>query len=199
MIDRIKSEMLPYAEEFQEAGREGFRRVVNLPYEGAQWTVKHLQRDPFLNGLISTLPERLGSFQLDRRLYSQDRLVYRSEVLGAELVFRRRGSLGAFYKRQPMSPEPGLFDEPPRVHSSSDDSYRQVAIVWDLPRYDADREISGVVPFHVYLAREGTTLEDCDWEDDFSLSAEDRFLPTDLGFDQDVDDWEVEDQDTNDQ
>lgn len=197
MIERIRDELLPYAEDFQSAGREGFRRVVKLPYGGDQWKVKHLQRDAFLNGLISTLPDCLGSFQLDRPLYAQDRLVYRSEVLDAELIFRRQGSLGAFRKGREATTEPGLFAEPSRVHQNSDDNYRQIALVWDLPRYDADHEISGVIPFHVYLAKDGTALEDCDWEDDFSLSAEDQFLSTELGFDPEVDDWEVEDEESN--
>lgn len=195
MIERIRNELLPFANEFQAAGREGFRVVKEVPFGGEQWTVRHLQRTPFLFGLKTALPRQLNSFVFSEELFRQNRFVYHSEQLNTDLVFRRKASLGAYGKQPRTVVQYGLFDEPPRSsRESSGEAPRLAACVWDLPKYDANKEVSGIVPFRIYLAKEGTALDDRDWEGDFFLNDEDKFLPRGLGFNPDEDDWDIEDE-----
>lgn len=199
MIEKVQAELAPHAELFQEAGRDGFQRVRLAPYRGDQWRYRRLQRDPFLYSLYKTLPASLGSFRVDDDLFGQNRLLYRSEILRAELVFRRKKSLGAYGKRKkPIEvDQQALFPQPVDAEPASGQSYRQIACVWDLPTYNEEYEILGAVPFRVYVAKPNTRLDDRDWEGDFFLRAGEDLMPKGLGFDPEEDDWDFEDEQEN--
>lgn len=192
MINKIRAELEPFAEVFQLAGADGLRRVAQSPLDGDQWHTKRLQRDPFLHGLRRTLPTEIGSFTFDSSLYERNRLVYRSQVHEAELVFRRRGSLRAFRNNQRPS-ELGLFDAPERVYPPHPAvSFRQIACIWDLPQLDADHQAIGVFPFMIKLAKENTLLGQGEWEGGFRLLPEAGIMPASAEFDMDAPDWEVD-------
>lgn len=193
MIEKIRSELLPLAEEFQTAGADGLRRVVEDPsYDGAQWKIRRLQRDPFLHGLRHTLPENLGTFALDADLYQQNRLVYRSQIHEAELIFRRRGSLDA-YKSKREDTASALFPTPERVFPPRPDTqFRQIACIWDLPALDEDHKAVGPFPFRIQVAKQNTLLDQGQWEGGFALLPEPGIMPTSAEFDMDSPDWDVD-------
>ncbi|MDC7108970.1 hypothetical protein [Corynebacterium afermentans] len=197
MIEKIQAELTPYAEHFQEAGRDGFHRVQLAPYDDDdQWRYRRLQRDLFLYGLYKSLPSALGSFQVDDGLFGQNRLVYRSEPLGAELVFRRRKSIGAYgSKKKPFAAnQEALFPIPIDARAVSRQEFRQIACVWDLPAYNDKHELQGAIPFRVYIAKPNTSLDERDWEDDFFLRTGEDLIPKGLGFNPEEDDWDFEDE-----
>lgn len=200
MIDRVQAELAPFAEAFQAAGRAGFERVCQAHYDdGDQWRYRRLQRDPFLYSLYKALPEELGSFQVDHDLFGQNRLLYRSETIGAELVFRRRKSIGAFghQKKTVEFSQEALFPSPVNKKPVSAQEYRQIACVWDLPDYNNEHEMSGAVPFRVYVAKPNTRLDDRNWEGDFFLRTGEDLMPKKLGFNPEEDDWDFEDEREN--
>lgn len=192
MIEKIRSELLPLAEEFQTAGADGLRRVAASPYDGDQWKIKRLQRNPFLHGLRRTLPEKLGTFVLEADLYPQNRLLYRSQIHEAELIFRRRGSLDA-YKSKREDAALTLFPTPERVFPPLPDAqFRQIACIWDLPLLNEDHEAVGPFPFVVKVAKPNTLLGQSQWESGFALLPEPGLMPTSAEFDMDTPDWDVD-------
>lgn len=200
MIEKIQAELAPYAEIFQEAGRDGFRRVCIASYDdGDQWRYRRLQRDPFLYGLYKSLPKSLGSFLVDDDLFGQNRLLYRSETLGAELVFRRRKSIGAYGSKKKIVAgiQQALSIPPIDAGLVSGQQFRQIACVWDLPAYDKEYEIQGAIPFRVYVAKPNTRIDERDWEGDFFLKAGEDLMPKELGFNPEEDDWDFEDEQEN--
>ncbi|MEJ6013782.1 hypothetical protein WG936_08035 [Corynebacterium sp. H127] len=197
MIERVKAELAPYGKRFQEAGQDGLARVQRAPYDGDQWNVTRLQRDPFLHGIKRTLPDTIGSFKLLADLYPKNRVVYRSEKLEAELVFRRKGSLSAFAQKK--SETPGLFPMPDRVYPATREiNYRQIACIWDLPPLAKDHTPTGPVPFVIRIAKPNTTLDQRQWESGFPLIDSDELIPNTTNFDINIDDWDIEDEETGD-
>ncbi len=182
---------MPYAQHFQEAGAEGFRMVSESALRGDQWIYRRLQRDPYLHGLWVRLPKEMGSFIRRDELYIQNRLVYFSESLGVELVFRRRRSLRVVGSKKAIE-EPGLFPKSMCKHRADDAVPHLAACIWDLPRFDSKHRPMGLFPFVVKLAKPGTTLEQGEWEDSFRLHEESEVIPKSAEYDMDDLDWEVD-------
>ncbi|MDO5670841.1 MAG: hypothetical protein Q4G50_12685 [Corynebacterium sp.] len=195
MIEKLRAELLPLADQFQIAGADGLRRVLAATqvYDGDQWEFRRLQRDPYLHGLRRVLPKSLGSFVREDDLYAQNRLLYRSETHEADLVFRRRGSLTA-YKSKREDTEPGLFPTPERVFLPNPDTQsRQIACIWDLPRLDESHEAIGAFPFIIRIAKQNTLLGQGHWDGGFPLIPVDGIMPSTAEFDMDSPDWDVDD------
>lgn len=192
MLEEIHAELIVFAQQFQDAGADGLRRVQKAPFDGGQWSIKRLQRDAYLHGLYTTLPNALGTFIRIDELYPRNRLVYRSEKHEADLIFRRRGSINAFKETKPYE-NPGLFPEPQRQYPKRPDAdYRQIACIWDLPATDADHHPTSPFPFYIKIAKENTVLGQGQWDGGFFLFDESELIPETAEFDMDDLDWEVD-------
>lgn len=199
MIDDLRQELLPLAEQLQTAGALGLRYLQRLPYDGLQWSVRRFQRDPFHAAFYKTLPSEFGSFTRDDRLFPRNRLLYSSPELSVDIAFRRRGSLKAFQsnRNRASSENAGQINAFPELVPQPSDDMRHAAIIWDVPPIDADHKATGPGLFALKLAKEGTTLSDNDWEGGF-LIAEPRLespIPSGPLYDPSVDDWGVDDED----
>lgn len=201
MKQRIFEELSPHYDDFQAAGMEGLELLSRSPLKGV-YELRRLQREPILNAFEHHLPSRLGSFEKVPGSYSQNRLVYHSDKLNADLIWRRRGGVGLYAKqrleeRARQIVQHGLqiamFDEPQRAFRA--ELPTQIAFLWDLPRLDENHEAEEPFPFGIKIAKPGYKLDEGNWAGSFRLVEVSETYPKTAELDPNELDWEIEDED----
>lgn len=194
MINRLRAELEPLSDQLQDAGALGVELLQKLPFGGVQWTHRAYQRDPFIVAFHEALPASFGTFSRLDSSFGQKRLVFHSDALDLDLAFRRRGSTSAFRTARLAVPTTGnLFPELKPITLPGRGS-RRAAIIWDVPDTNDERCMVGPMPVFAKLAREGTTLDDNDWEDGFALNptAAGDLIPGTATYNPDHSDWDVD-------
>ena len=200
MHEILREELSPYVGDFTRAGEKGFRYVKNLPYEDqAQWSVRRLQRNPYLHGLFVELPETLGSFHRQDKLYARNQLVYLSESHKAKLIFRRKGSIPAeasYRKSQSRNNQmmlPHLDSILSDKQRSDAREYRQVAVIWELPSYDEEFNQLEPSSFLLRVCKKDTAIQERQWEGEpILLNALNEMLPKHTTIDNTKLDWDID-------
>lgn len=198
MIEEFKSELANHVALFQDAGLDGVARLQREAAPGifgrAAKEIRRLQRNAVLHGFYQTLGSGFGSFILLEDLYPQNRLVYRSESLMVDLVFRRKGSITAFSSCKKGAVTDGLFAQPERQYVPEDGAYCQAALIWSVEHLDDDLEPQGPMPIAARLAKPGASVGDNAWVDNGMVRLlpdtwNSRPLPRRQWYNPDADDW----------
>ncbi|MBE7196158.1 MAG: hypothetical protein INR66_27245 [Gordonia polyisoprenivorans] len=193
LVGLLHHELLPISDKLQEAGAVGVAALRRLPYGGMQWKFKAFQRDAFVVALANTLPGEFGTFRLREDLLAQRRLVFHSDALDLDLSVRRRGSPGAFSSaRTPRTPGPRQMSLYPHLVSAATTGTRKAALIWDVPALDKRHNMIGPMLVMAKVARDGSALDDNDWEGGFALVTRsgDDLLPPGPSYDPDKQDWD---------
>lgn len=201
MKQHLLEELSPYYDLFQSAATEGLRRMSKSQLNGV-FDYRHLQRTHILNAFMEHLPTRLGSFEKCSDSYSYDRLVYHSDELNADLIFRRRGGVGMYAKqrleereRQVTAYEQQLamFDVTPRPFRA--DMPTQIALVWDLPPLDDNHKALEPFPLWIKIAKPGYKLDEHHWDQSFQLLEVSETYPKIAELNPEELDWDIESDD----
>lgn len=191
LIEQLRTELLPFVDQFQDAGTRGLFNLKNLPYKGMQWDYRAYQRDPFVIAFTDVVPRVFGTFTRRDDLISHRRLVFHSDIFDLDLTLRRRGSFGAFKparSSEQVGVQEELFEGPPPPTGT-----RLAALIWDTPDLSKKSKSTGPIPLAVKVAKEGRLLDDNDWEGGFLMSTNgDELIPGRTEYRPDVLDWDVE-------
>lgn len=196
MINKLRVELEPLADLLQDAGALGIAKLKELPFNEIQWKHRAYQRDSFIVAFHDALPAEFGTFVRVEGCFGQKRLVYHSDALDLDLVFRRRGSTTAFRSARTVAvPTTGdLFPDLKPVAGCGGTATRRAALIWDVPRTNEHRTMIGAMPVVTKLARPGTLLDDNDWEDGFALvpTTTTDLIPSRAKYNPDDADWDVD-------
>lgn len=198
MLQSVLEELSPHYDQFQAAGIVGCKKLQQLPFEGLQFTHRRLQREAMLNAFFTQLPPTLGSFKRVDDSYRVNRLIYQSEEMNAQLIFRRKGSISfmAEKKRREQTVQMALFSV---VNSATTrEEFRQIAVIWDFPPLDEDNEPTGPLRIVFRLAEAGTSLDERRWESTAAFEINTELMP-DSSFDPNGIGWDIDDAEDNSQ
>lgn len=193
MINKLRAELEPLTDAFQDAGALGVDKLRKLPFGGVQWTHRAYQRDPFIVAFHDALPAEFGTFNRVESSFGQKRLVFHSEALDLDIAFRRRGSTSAYRSPRPeVDPADTLYPDL-RPLTQPGRASRRAALIWDVPETNAKHEMTGPMLVAAKLARVGTCLDDNDWEGGFLLTPRvEDLIPGTTTYNQDDPDWDVD-------
>lgn len=198
MIKKLHAELLPLVDQLQEAADRGVYNLNNLPYQGRQWDLRAYQRDPFLQAFLQVLPAEFGTFKRCDDLIALRRLVYHSDVLNTDLVFRRRGAFRRVGAAAPKITagweQHDLF---PLLRPKPAADPRLAALIWDTPTLDDKHQATSPMVIAVRLAKQGFALDDNAWEKSFWLrpAHQDDLIPERAEYRPDMPDWDIDDND----
>jgi hypothetical protein len=199
MIEKLHAELVPLVDQLQDAGARGVYNLAYAPYRGFQWTHRAYQRDPFVVAFTQVLPSAFGTFLRRDDLIPQRRLVFHSDALNLDLVFRRRGSLGAFKQTgSVVVDDSGVQEELFPINERALRGTRVprlAALIWDTPELNKKHKAVGPTPIVVRLAVLGHSLDDNEWESGFPLvstAGGHDLIPEKAEYRHDMPDWDVE-------
>ncbi|QPK78311.1 hypothetical protein G7Y31_06895 [Corynebacterium lizhenjunii] len=153
---------------------------------------RHLQRTHILNAFAHHLPKQLGSFTRINNSYTKNRLVYHSTTHNADLIWRRRSSIGQYAKQhqKQRNQQLALFTKPAQQFRA--DLPTQIAFIWDLPPLDDNHEPLEPFPLGIKIAQPGYKLDENHWTASFPLIEHSETYPTIAELDPNELDWDIE-------